>query len=356
MAESMQIFNNLLKLKLVSPHALGVYDKRSNQRFAGFTPSTDTLLDCYVSDSRIEVLALRNAYSGEFTQLAELEKEDFGVTAKNSLSLNRILSSSTAKGIPENLPFWPGGFDLPFSMSDTEISHQVAEGYLSIPPGFSRGLEFTGNLSGKGHSSSTLNYFELLMQSEEFCFEEDDTQVSEQEVMKVTDGNTQNGIEQDVPSSLHLDLSENYGHNVKSSSEIVSEKYCWAVHADLMETNELFKLKVSKPAKMWPFELDLFQKQAIIHIEARENVFVAAHTSAGKTVVAEYAIAQAINHHTKIIYTSPLKALSNQKFRDFRGIFGKERVGIITGDIQVQVSAPCLIMTTEILRYFLYGA
>ena len=50
------------------------------------------------------------------------------------------------------------------------------------------------------------------MQSEEFCFEEDDTQVSEQEVMKVTDGNTQNGIEQDVPSSLHLDLSENYGH------------------------------------------------------------------------------------------------------------------------------------------------
>jgi antiviral helicase SKI2 len=50
-----------------------------------------------------------------------------------------------------------------------------------------------------------------------------------------------------------------------------------------------------------------------------------------------------------------LKALSNQKFRDFRGIFGKERVGIITGDIQVQVSAPCLIMTTEILRSMLYN-
>lgn len=71
-------------------------------------------------------------------------------------------------------------------------------------------------------------------------------------------------------------------------------------------------------ARTWPFELDAFQKEAIYHLECGESVFVAAHTSAGKTVVAEYAIALAQKHQTKTIYTSPIKALSNQKFRDFK--------------------------------------
>lgn len=103
------------------------------------------------------------------------------------------------------------------------------------------------------------------------------------------------------------------------------------------------------------------------HLEKHDNVFVAAHTSAGKTVVAEYAIALSGNHHTRcragpynqvlldvslyrVIYTSPIKALSNQKFRDFRSKFGEDGVGLITGDVQMKTEAPCLIMTTEILR------
>ena len=72
-----------------------------------------------------------------------------------------------------------------------------------------------------------------------------------------------------------------------------------------------------------------------MHLERHESVFVAAHTSAGKTVVAEYAIALARKHLTRCIYTSPIKALSNQKFRDFRKTFGEE-VGLLTGDVQVR--------------------
>jgi antiviral helicase SKI2 len=75
---------------------------------------------------------------------------------------------------------------------------------------------------------------------------------------------------------------------------------------------------VPNPAHTFPFELDGFQKQAIARLERRECVFIAAHTSAGKTVVAEYAIAMAAAHMTRAIYTSPIKALSNQKFRDFK--------------------------------------
>ena len=83
-------------------------------------------------------------------------------------------------------------------------------------------------------------------------------------------------------------------------------------------------------------------------LERHDNVFVAAHTSAGKTVVAEYAIALSMKHMTRTIYTSPIKALSNQKFRDFRLTFGD--VGLVTGDVQIHQEASCLVMTTEILR------
>jgi antiviral helicase SKI2 len=102
----------------------------------------------------------------------------------------------------------------------------------------------------------------------------------------------------------------------------------------------------------YPFELDYFQRQAVMRLERRESVFVAAHTSAGKTVVAEYAIALAKKHHTRTIYTSPIKALSNQKYRDFRDRF--DDVGLITGDVSINPDAACLIMTTEILRSMLY--
>ncbi|KAI6238169.1 hypothetical protein M3Y99_00714900 [Aphelenchoides fujianensis] len=106
-------------------------------------------------------------------------------------------------------------------------------------------------------------------------------------------------------------------------------------------------------AKTFPFELDNFQKQAVVSMENGDSVFVAAHTSAGKTVVAEYAIALCHIHKMRVIYTSPIKALSNQKFREFKQEFGD--VGLITGDIQLHTDAFCLIMTTEVLRSMLYN-
>jgi antiviral helicase SKI2 len=119
-----------------------------------------------------------------------------------------------------------------------------------------------------------------------------------------------------------------------------------------------FDLVVPKFAREYPFTLDIFQKQAIYHLERNESVFVAAHTSAGKTVVAEYAIALAGRHLTRAIYTSPIKALSNQKFRDLRETFGEGAVGLLTGDTQIipRDSSEWLVtvMTTEILRSMLY--
>ncbi|GBE61715.1 helicase with zinc finger motif containing protein [Babesia ovata] len=104
----------------------------------------------------------------------------------------------------------------------------------------------------------------------------------------------------------------------------------------------------------YPFELDDFQKRAIYHLHKMKHVFVAAHTSSGKTVVAEYAVALAISRGKKAVYTSPIKALSNQKYREFTKRFGNESVGIITGDVSCNPNAACLIVTTEILRNLLY--
>lgn len=107
-----------------------------------------------------------------------------------------------------------------------------------------------------------------------------------------------------------------------------------------------------EPAKIYPFSLDAFQKESIRCIERGENVLVAAHTSAGKTVVAEYAIALCLKNKQRVIYTSPIKALSNQKFREFSEEF--DDVGLMTGDVTINKNASCLIMTTEIYRSMLY--
>ncbi|KAN0062287.1 Antiviral helicase ski2 [Thecaphora frezii] len=128
----------------------------------------------------------------------------------------------------------------------------------------------------------------------------------------------------------------------------------WAHVIDVNQSLTNFKELVPEMAHSFPFELDTFQKEAVYHLEQGDSVFVAAHTSAGKTVVAEYAIALAQKHMTRCIYTSPIKALSNQKYRDFKQTFGAQNVGILTGDVQINPEAPCLIMTTEILRSMLY--
>ncbi|KAG7095237.1 ATP-dependent RNA helicase mtr4 [Marasmius oreades] len=108
----------------------------------------------------------------------------------------------------------------------------------------------------------------------------------------------------------------------------------------------------AKPHREYKFELDPFQKVSLYAIQRNESVLVSAHTSAGKTVVAEYAIAQCLARKQRVIYTSPIKALSNQKYREMLAEFGD--VGLMTGDVTINPSATCLVMTTEILRSMLY--
>ncbi|KAI4352733.1 hypothetical protein L6164_006954 [Bauhinia variegata] len=105
-------------------------------------------------------------------------------------------------------------------------------------------------------------------------------------------------------------------------------------------------------AKSYPFTLDPFQEVSIACLERNESVLVSAHTSAGKTAVAEYAIAMAFRDKQRVIYTSPLKALSNQKYRELSQEF--KDVGLMTGDVTLSPHASCLVMTTEILRGMLY--
>ena len=100
------------------------------------------------------------------------------------------------------------------------------------------------------------------------------------------------------------------------------------------------------------FPLDSFQRHAIERIQRDENVLVTAHTGSGKTVPAIYGIADSLAKNRKIIYTSPIKSLSNQKFYELSQKFPD--VGILTGDIKYNPDAQCVIMTTEILRNILY--
>lgn len=105
-------------------------------------------------------------------------------------------------------------------------------------------------------------------------------------------------------------------------------------------------------AKTYPFVLDPFQEISVACLERNESVLVSAHTSAGKTAVAEYAIAMAFRDKQRVIYTSPLKALSNQKYRELSEEFSD--VGLMTGDVSIAPNASCIVMTTEILRGMLY--
>src|SRR5258708_21269869 len=104
-----------------------------------------------------------------------------------------------------------------------------------------------------------------------------------------------------------------------------------------------------------PFKLDGFQREAIEKLErSRGGVLVSAPTSRGKTMVAEYAIFRAVQDGAKVLYTTPLKALSNQKYHDFVREYGESKVGLVTGENTINDDAPIVVMTTEILRNLIY--
>lgn len=103
------------------------------------------------------------------------------------------------------------------------------------------------------------------------------------------------------------------------------------------------------------FKLDDFQEEALTHISNGKSVVVCAPTGAGKTCIAQMAIHKALAEGSRIFYTTPLKALSNQKFSDFDTKYGEDKVGLLTGDTSINRDAQIVVMTTEVFRNMLYG-
>ena len=102
-----------------------------------------------------------------------------------------------------------------------------------------------------------------------------------------------------------------------------------------------------------PFALDEFQHEAFHALDSGHSVLVSAPTGSGKTLVASYAVHRALAAHGKAFYTTPLKALSNQKYGELVAAYGEEHVGLLTGDTTLRPRAPVVVMTTEVLRNML---
>ncbi len=116
-------------------------------------------------------------------------------------------------------------------------------------------------------------------------------------------------------------------------------------------------MRIDRPALIaqYKFPLDRFQIEAMDVLDVGESVLVAAPTGSGKTVVAEYGISCALADGKRAFYTAPIKALSNQKFNDLVELYGRDKVGLLTGDNAVNGDAPIVVMTTEVLRNMIYA-
>ncbi|PBK76603.1 antiviral helicase [Armillaria solidipes] len=274
-------------------------------------------------------------------------------TGVTSTSLERAPGPSTSfvRGKSGHVPFWPGGLDV---LLDPDASLDLdtrKKGLRTVPPGFSRGLRLPGE---ELDDDALLALDELTptkpSTDEDSTLSDEDDEVGQDPDLSLSP-NKNAEIDELLPSTRsHLRPAK----APKRTRAPHLQKRDWAHVIDVNTPLRNFHELVPDMAHKYPFELDTFQKQAVYHLEMGDSVFVAAHTSAGKTVVAEYAIALAEKHMTRAIYTSPIKALSNQKFRDFKQTFASNSVGILTGDVQINPEASCLIMTTEILRSMLY--
>jgi antiviral helicase SKI2 len=292
-------------------------------------------------------------------------------TAKNSTSFLRKPANRAdfVRGAAGFFPFAPGGLEgveaaaaledqairaeYPTASGASKLERVInfgsEGGLLEIAPGLSRGLNF--EVKKETSDAKDAQEIEDVLDQEP----EDLTLPSNENGVDGADDNTgalSDEEDEDIDSLLPVEFPALEPHGILAASSAKRGGREWAHMVDINREITNFHELVPDMAREWPFELDTFQKEAVYHLENGDSVFVAAHTSAGKTVVAEYAIALAAKHMTKAIYTSPIKALSNQKFRDFRETF--DEVGILTGDVQIAPEASCLIMTTEILRSMLY--
>jgi len=350
---------------LLTPEAIPIHGFQQAQKFWSAEKNIESLLDVTSLPCPTFIEMERNAKTGQLEGYHESYNSEVGLTAQNSMSLQRQPGAYTdsVKGESSNNPFWPGGMQLPpidnfltNTEEDTMTMSFDADILLSCPPGFSSDIIFDRKHEEQsGHGSvSVVESNKILNVAYILSADLDLTDLYVEVEQKVDSRDKESPV--DVSYSLTEDIPEDVLKTdtmQKEDSRISTEtsEEIWA-SIDNSDTNN-FHRNVPDMAFKYPFELDVFQKRAIMHLEKHENVLVAAHTSAGKTVVAEYAIALAQNHMRRTIYTSPIKALSNQKFRDFKTTFPE--VGLLTGDVQIKPESSCLIMTTEILRSMLYN-
>ncbi|KAL3418917.1 ATP-dependent RNA helicase [Phlyctema vagabunda] len=312
----------------------------------------------------------REGLEGKVTGYKEVTVPANSATAKNSTSFLRKPANRAdfVRGAAGFFPFAPGGLEgveAAAALEEQAIKNETSAtqgsklervinfsgegGLLEVAPGLARGLDFTKKDSGTDDKDA--EDIENVLEEEpvdELAQDERENRVGSGDSAESSEAEGEDDIDSMLP--VEFPALEPRGTLATSSAKRGGRE--WAHMVDVKREITNFRELVPDMAREWPFELDTFQKEAVYHLENGDSVFVAAHTSAGKTVVAEYAIALAAKHMTKAIYTSPIKALSNQKFRDFREVF--DEVGILTGDVQISPEASCLIMTTEILRSMLY--
>ncbi|KAM9119587.1 LOW QUALITY PROTEIN: superkiller complex protein 2 [Pangshura tecta] len=311
----------------------------------------------------------RDPTTGRILAFREAPLDNVGLSAKNSLSFQRAPGppGQALRGSTTNY-LWPGGMDEP-SMEQISAKGHLEEDIdferdlLTVPPGWKKGVEFKPQAAVLQASPGLLPLAGLLGALDPFELggSSDEEEEKGGRRPRGQGGRRERRPPPPTPAVQRADsLEELVLKEVTPEPPPPNQagppqppKEQWAIPVDVSSPVDDFYKRIPDPAFRWPFEPDVFQKQAILHLEQRDSVFVAAHTSAGKTVVAEYAIALAQKHMTRTIYTSPIKALSNQKFRDFKNTFGD--VGLLTGDVQLHPDASCLIMTTEILRSMLYN-
>ncbi|KAM8885057.1 superkiller complex protein 2 [Synchiropus picturatus] len=323
--------------------------------------NVDSLLNCTTSPLHSELSVLRDPTTGMLLDITEVLLENTGLSAKNSLSLQRKPGppSDGHLGSSTNYPFLPGGMeeltlDQIQKKSDLETDIDFEKDLLNVPPGFKVGMDFTDKDAKLVKEPVSLMTILSTLDINDLQPEAPEKDTGSDGSLKLPRTNSLDdlGIQDSAsPASTSQEAKEEKKSAQPEKPQEEVKK--WAIPVDVTSPCEDFHKRIPHPAFTWPFELDVFQKQAVLRLEAHESIFVAAHTSAGKTVVAEYAIALSQKHMTRTIYTSPIKALSNQKYRDFKNTFGD--VGLLTGDIRLNPESSCLIMTTEILRSMLYN-
>ncbi|XP_051146042.1 DExH-box ATP-dependent RNA helicase DExH15 chloroplastic [Andrographis paniculata] len=200
-------------------------------------------------------------------------------------------------------------------------------------------------------SSSQLSEDENEVESDD---EDDDYDVAAEEYGAASD-EIGEGSELEEEDEEEDTVSEESGGVVGSESGYQEAKWqrVERIRNEVREFGEEI-LDVEELASIYNFRIDKFQRMAIQAFLRGSSVVVSAPTSSGKTLIAEAAAVATVARGKKIFYTTPLKALSNQKFRDFRDTFGDNNVGLLTGDTAINRDAQILIMTTEILRNMMY--